>query len=126
MNSQRITGYFKKFVGYFILLLLVLMTASIIRNIGKVRAIRNEVAKEKERIEKLKAENEELQRKIEETQSDEFIERQIRDKLGLTKEGEIVVVLPDEEILRSLAPKIENEEDTLPDPNWKKWLKLFL
>ena len=74
MNSQRITGYFKKFVGYFILLLLVLMTASIIRNIGKVRAIRNEVAKEKERIEKLKAENEELQRKIEETQSDEFIE----------------------------------------------------
>jgi len=126
MNSQRITGYFKKFVGYFILLLLVLMTASIIRNIGKVRAIRNEVAKEKERIEKLKAENEELQRKIEETQSDEFIERQIRDKLGLTKEGEIVVVLPDEEILRSLAPKIENEEDTLPDPNWRKWLKLFL
>jgi len=126
MNSQHITGYFRKIVGYGGLLLVILMLASIARNIGKVIVIREEVAKERERLERFEKENERLQKKITETQSDEFIEKQIRDKLGLVKEGEIVVVLPDEEILRSLAPKIEVEQDSLPDPNWKRWLKLFL
>lgn len=126
MNSQRITGYFKKITGYGFLLIIVLMTLSIIRNIGKITAIRKEVDAERQRIEKLKIENEELQKRISETQSDEFVERQIRDKLGLVKEGEIVMVLPDEEVLRSLAPKLDYEEDSLPDPNYIKWLKLFL
>lgn len=126
MNSQHITGYFRKIVGYGGLLLVILMLASIARNIGKVIVIREEVAKERERLERFEKENERLQKKITETQSDEFIEKQIRDKLGLVKEGEMVVVLPDEEILRSLAPKIEVEQDSLPDPNWKRWLKLFL
>lgn len=125
MNSQCITGYFKKGLGYGILIAVFLMAGSIWRNIEKVMIVRREVIKEKERIEALKKENEELQRKIRETQSEEFIEKQIRDKLGLVKEGEIVVVLPDEETVRSFAPKIENEEDILPDPNWKKWLNLF-
>ena len=126
MNSQHITGYFRKVVGYGALLLVVLMLASIVRNVGKVVAIREEVAKERERLERLEKENEQLQKKITKTQSDEFIEKQIRDKLGLVKEGEIVVVLPDEEILRGFAPKIVVEQDSLPDPNWKRWLKLFL
>lgn len=126
MNSQHITGYFKKFVGYVTLILLVLIVISIIRNVGKAMSIRAEVAKERMRVEALKKENEELQARISQTQSDEFVEKQIRDKLGLIKEGEIVVVLPDEEILRSLAPKLESEEDALPDPNWVRWLKLFM
>ena len=102
------------------------MTVSIIRNIGKITAIRGEVDKEKQRIENIRKENEELQKKITQTQSDEFIEKQIRDKLGLVKQGEIVVVLPDEEVLKGLAPKLNYEEDSLPDPTWMKWLKLFL
>ena len=44
----------------------------------------------------------------------------------MAKEGEIVVILPDEHILRKLAPDREIEEEVLPDPNWKKWMKLFL
>ncbi len=43
----------------------------------------------------------------------------------MAKEGEIIIVLPDEEILGTLAPNLEEEEEALPDPNWKKWLKLF-
>jgi hypothetical protein len=41
------------------------------------------------------------------------------------KEGEVIVVLPDEDILRKLAPLLPTEENTLPEPNWKKWEKLF-
>lgn len=126
MNSQRITGYLKKLAGYGVLILTLLMIFSIIRNVGKVARIRGEVEAEKEKVEKIKKENEELEKQISEIQGVEFMEKQLRDKLGLVKEGETIVVLPDEETLRKLAPKVYEEEDTLPDPNWKRWLKLFL
>lgn len=79
----------------------------------------------KGRVEKLQKENEELQLKIEEAKKQEYIEKQLRDKLGLSKEGEIIVVLPDADTLRKLVPPIPEEEEILPDPNWKKWLKVF-
>lgn len=126
MNSQRITGYFIKLTGYGVLVLILLMTFSIIRNINKVGKIRTEVKKEREKIEAIKKENEELEKQVSEIQGVEFIERQLRDKLGFSREGETVVVLPDAEVLKNLAPKAYEEEDALSDPNWKKWLKLFL
>lgn len=112
--------------GYGIFVLTVLMVISIVRNIGKVARIRGEVEGERRKIEKIKKENEELEKQVSEIQGVEFMEKQLRDKLGLVKEGETIVVLPDEETLKKLAPKAYEEEDTLPDPNWKKWLKLFL
>jgi cell division protein FtsB len=99
---------------------------SIFRNLSKLNKAKGKVAKVEQNIEKLIRENKELEERLKEVQSTQFVEKEIRDKLGLAKEGEIVVVLPDEEILRKLAPKIEEEETELPDPNWKKWIKLFL
>jgi hypothetical protein len=78
-----------------------------------------------EQVDKLKEENQRLEEKIKEVRNIEFVEKQLRDKLGLAKEGEIVIVLPEDEVLRKLAPKIEEEEEVLPDPNWKKWMQLF-
>src|SRR3990170_4508136 len=101
---------FQKFLFYFLLLSLAL---SFYKNIGRVQEIKR-MTKEKD-----------LEKKLEEVKSDDYIEKQIRDKLGLAKEGEIVVVLPPPEVVRKLAPKIEEQEDTLPDPNWKKWFHLF-
>ena len=66
-----------------------------------------------------------MEQRLAEVKGEEYIEKQLRDNLGLAKEGEIVVVLPDEEILRKIAPSVPEEEDILPDPTWKKWLKLF-
>jgi len=77
-------------------------------------------------VEKLKVKNSELQKKIEELGSEVYIESQIRNNLGLVKEGEIVVVLPDPELLRKLAPVYEKEEKESPVVNWKKWLNLFI
>ncbi len=37
----------------------------------------------------------------------------------------IVVVLPDTATLEKLAPEVPVEQETLPDPNWKKWWNLF-
>lgn len=120
--AQKIRTY----SNYLLILLFILLMISLTRNIFRVLGAGERIERARDRVEKLKKDNEELERKLAEIQSQEFIEKQLRDKLGLAKEGEVVIVLPDEEILRKLAPRQEEEEETLPDPTWRKWLKLFL
>lgn len=124
-NLGSLEVKFKSVLGYAIWFLVVLLLVSTIRNIGRVISIRKQVEVERQKVEKMQADNAKLQTQIAEAQGQDFIEKQIRNKLGLTKEGEAVVVLPDESIVRSLAPSLTSEEETLPDPNWKKWQKLF-
>lgn len=122
---KRLKVKFEKLGGYAIWILVVLLTISLIKNVGKVKRIRGEIAAEKEKIAKMKMVNEVLANQVAQAQKPEFIDREIRNKLGLVKTGETVVVLPEEDVLKSLAPKVEIDQEALPDPNWKKWLKLF-
>ena len=108
------------FVGLFLVL-----SISLIRNIIKISQAGKVVGEASLKVEKLKEENLKLQERLNEVQSEAYVEKELRDKLGLAKEGETILVLPEEDIVRSLAPKLTEEEETLPDPNWKKWLKLF-
>lgn len=114
-----------RLVNYLVWGLIAILLLSTVRNIGKVLRIKGVVAEEKRRIAKIEAENHDLERRAAEIQDPEFIEKEIRDKLGLVKSGEAIVVLPDESTLRKLAPTIESESDSLPDPIWRKWVKLF-
>ena len=70
-------------------------------------------------LSQLKKENTELKQKLAEVNTLEFVEKQARDKLNLQKEGEIVVVLPKEEVA---GISTHAEEDPA---NWQKWWKLF-
>ena len=115
----------KGYLRYVLLFISVLFVLSFARNIARINRATSKIEEAQEGVEKLKQENRKLKERLESVKTQEYREKQLRDKLGLAKEGEIVVVLPDEEILRKLAPSYEEEEETLPDPNWKKWLKLF-
>ena len=125
-NIENIKLKFRKISNYILIIFLIMLFLSLLRNIAKTRKASNTILEKEARVNKLRQDNEALEKKITEMKSPEYIERQIRDNLGLTKEGEIVIVLPDSETLKSLAPVTEEEEEILPDPNWKKWLKLFL
>lgn len=98
---------------------------SFLRNIGKVSKVKKEIKEREMRVENLRTENERLKSTLTQTQSGEFVEKQIRDKLGLAKEGEIVLVMPDAEILQKLAPDLPKNEASLPLKNWEKWYRLF-
>ncbi len=129
MKKARFIEKFKEKLKkvYFVLtvILLLFFIFSIARNLPRVFEAKKRIDRALERVEKLKKENEEIQKKMAELKGEPYLEKQLRDKLGLAKEGEIVIVLPEAEILRKLAPPIPEEEDILPDPTWKKWLKLF-
>jgi cell division protein FtsB len=123
--TEKLKEKLRVYSNYLLIFIFLLMFISLIRNILRVVESNKRIEKAQDQVEKLKKENEELEEKLAVTKSEGFIEKQLRDKLGLAKEGEIVIVLPDEKILETLAPSLEEEEETLPDPNWKKWLKLF-
>jgi cell division protein FtsB len=116
----------KNLLGIAVWVLAILLLVSTVKNIRKVADINKAVQTEKDKVEKMKEENVQIAAQIAQTQGDAYIEKQIRDKLGLAKPGEAIVILPDASILRQLAPQIPVEENTLPDPNWKKWIKLFI
>lgn len=122
---QAIKDKLKNYFSYFLIFFAFILIVSLARNILKVNRASKKIEEAQVQVGELKKENEELKVKIESLKSEEYREKQLRDRLGLAKEGEIIVVLPDEEILRKLAPKREVEEDVLPDPNWKRWIHLF-
>lgn len=68
----------------------------------------------------LTKENQALQKKLSEAESQEFIEREAREKLNLQKVGEVVVILPQD--LRSSPTAVPAAP---PEPPWKQWWKLF-
>lgn len=122
---ERVREKIKSYFGYLIIFLFLLMAISLIRNIVRISQAKKRVETAEGRVESLKKENEKLKGELENIESEAYVEFQARDKLGLAGEGEIIVVLPDEEVLKKIAPKIYEEEETLPDPTWKKWLHLF-
>lgn len=71
---------------------------------------------------KLEIKNKELKKKLTEIQSPEFIEQQARDKLGLGKNGETIVIIPDEK-LKSMLQASQSAE--IRYPNWLGWWKVF-
>lgn len=64
-------------------------------------------------------ENLELKKQLDEVKTPEFIEREARNKLGMSKPGEVVVILPKD---LGLKKSTDEERDI---PNWKKWANVF-
>ncbi len=110
---------------YVLIILVFLFGLSLFKNILKINEAKNRIQKEKEKVIKLEQEGRILEEELKKMQGNEFLETQLRDKLGLAKKGESVVILPDPETLKKLVPEIPDEKDYLPDPPYKKWLKIF-
>ncbi len=73
----------------------------------------------------LEKEKQELEAEKEFRESLEFVEHEARDKLRMTKEGEHILVLPEEQNKETPNTKHQtpsNEEKT----NWKKWVDYWL
>jgi cell division protein FtsB len=122
---EKIKAKSGKIISYGLWLMIIILVISTVQNLTKVVRIKAEIEKERQKVEKMGQMNLDLERQLSEAQSVSFIEKQVRNRLGLVKDGETTVILPDEETVKKLAPQIKEEEDSLPDPNWKKWEKLF-
>lgn len=114
---------FKKIgVGFGILIILII-TYNLLGQIFSTLKSGERLQKASERLHQLELKNRELKIRLEEVGSTDFIEREARDRLGLAKEGETVVIIPDEKIDQLLGSQKEEEQKRLPNP--LGWWKVF-
>ena len=73
--------------------------------------------------EELKLENWQLKRELAYRQTEEFLEKEIRDKLLMVKEGETMVIVPAGSI--DIASSSVDTKDRKELDNWEKWLEVF-
>jgi len=67
-----------------------------------------------------KQENQRLKSALSYSQTQEFIEKEARDKLFMAKQGEQKVLIP-----KDAEAKSENQQPDANIPNWRKWWNLF-
>ena len=120
--KEKVSRYSNLLVILFALFLLL----SLFRNVNRINKARARIGEKNVDVYELAEDNEELKRRIEEIESTEYIERQIRDNLGMVREGEVVIILPEDDVLRDLAPEVLVEKEDIPYANWEKWKNLFL
>jgi cell division protein FtsB len=107
------------------IVIFLILTSSLVKSLKRIAEGKALVRRNEAKLEKIQKENEKLEEQLKIIQSDEFVEKQLRNKLGLVKEGEIVVVLPEADIVKRLSPIIPEEEEVKPKPNWQRWIDLF-
>jgi len=83
---------------------------------GKRKGVISEVQSQ---LDLQKQENQRLRSALAYSKTPEFIEKQARDKLFMTKKDEQKVLIPQDS--RS-SPSLESQDS---EPNWKKWWSLF-
>lgn len=112
-------------IKYLLFFLVLLLTVNLVRtflstkrSLGRLENLRTEVLNLRAQVESLKKE-EALK------SSPQFLEREARDKLGLIKKGEKVVILPETDFIGNpawaAAPMRVDKT-----ANWKKWRRLLL
>lgn len=95
------------------------LVVSSTRRILTFKSTAGKVSEAQANLEKLKKENGDLKKELDYKKSPQFAEEEIRNKLGLVKQGENLVVLPKDQ-KSDQGPATSNQK-----ANWEKWKELF-
>lgn len=112
----------KKILSLIILFLGLYLIANLIGNAWRLFSAGGRVDQVRFETEALEVEVETLKTQRDFFASQEFVEQQARNELGLARPGETVVILPD-----TLPPVYDfaEEEKKAEVPVWRQWLQLF-
>jgi len=73
------------------------------------------------KLQQLKLENESLQQESWQASDPSFIDQEARQRLGLVKPGEVLIILPHDTATTAATPT----QKIVDEPVWKKWMSLF-
>jgi cell division protein FtsB len=113
----------KRTLSLLIFLLSILLIINLSRDIYRLYRVKERIEQTGEKLEKVEQENRQLKDKKEHYRSEDFIEKEIRDKLQMAKPGEKIVILPQN---IGQEEKKEKTEEEIEKQTWQKWLDLFL
>lgn len=110
----------KKIIFIVIVAILLFTINDLVRSIFDVWQKKDVISQAQKELSFQKQENQRLKSALSYSQTQEFIEKEARDKLFMVKEGEQKVLIPKES-----EDSDQNSLYGAYDPNWKKWWKLF-
>jgi len=109
----------KRILRFLLLAILIMAIVSLSQRTADLISRAQKWQEEKKNLTKIEKENEEMKAYLEYIESDFFLEKEARESLGLSKEGEMVVVLPQ---------KSGEETKIISRPSfpvWRQWWELF-
>jgi cell division protein FtsB len=112
----------KKVWAWLILIVGLVLAVKTGMNVYRLWKLGGRVEDVQKQVVAAEAENKELQAKLEYVKSEDFVEKEARDKLGYGKPGEEIVVIPEQDntqysVLNTQGVKM---------PNWRKWVRLYI
>ncbi len=113
----------KKLIPGLIIIFSLYLIVSLSREIFDLVQKEKIIGKEQLKLEQLKVETQVFKEQLDYVQSGEFVEKEAREKLGMTREGETVVILPED--FEEMVEQSQGAVDPAEIPNWKQWLGLF-
>ena len=108
----------KKIFFIIIIAILLLIINDLVRSMFDIWHKKDYITQAQKELSFQKQENQRLKSALSYSKTQEFMEKQARDKLFMVKNGEQEVLIQQNEGSQSLS-----EQDN--DPNWRRWWKLF-
>ncbi len=105
-----------------IILLGCIIAYNLLVQITKALGSGERLSAQAEAVYKLEAKNKELKEKLKNVLSSGFIEEQSRNKLGLSKIGETIVIISEEKLKEVMGT---SQSAIIRLPNWLGWLRVF-
>lgn len=102
------------------LIIIVILFINITRSWVKWQQRTQILENAKDRLYQQQEEQKNLERELARVQSKQYVEEQARDKLNMTREDEIMLIIPSPFIVQQPTPTPMDNS-----PNWQKWMRLF-
>lgn len=99
----------------------IIIINNLVRSIYDLWHKKDLITKAQQEVIRQKQENRRLKSELSYVGSQEFIEKEARNKLLLVKQGEQQVLIP-QDLIKDSKPSEQGDKD---DVNWKKWWELF-
>lgn len=112
----------KKFIFLGIIFISFFIALNLINQITSAIKSGERLSEAADAVFKLEAKNRQLKQKLSEVQTDDFVESQARNKLGLAKKDEVVMIITEEKLKQILGA---SQSAKIRLPNWLGWWKVF-
>lgn len=118
-------------IHWIIVLVSIFMIVSLSKSVVDLWERRNILEAEEKRLTQLEKKNDELEQKLRMVQTPAFVEKEARERLGMAKEGETVILMGDisreESIINTprVLTKGSNDDILGQQPYWKQWWHMF-
>lgn len=108
---------------YLIIVVGLIISFGLVRNLYSIYQNSKFQEQAVRKLEKLRAENIRLKEEVAVSSEESFIEREARERLGLVKPGEVVVILPTEK--EASSSSLVATDRQAARPIWEQWISLF-